>query len=104
MEITKQSLEQSLKEKNDVVSQLTSKTQELQEVSNKLLVKVKPSALIIYIVSLLIHLYTSSDKRQSCEFLCIKNYLATLFNHAGFKRGLWIVTVPESFRFLRYGF
>ena len=79
MEITKQSLEQSLKEKNDVVSQLTSKTQELQEVSNKLLVKVKPSALIIYIVSLLIYLYASSERRQSCEFLCINNYnLATL--------------------------
>ena len=74
MEITKQSLEQSLKEKNDVVSQLTSKTQELQEVSNKLLVKVKPSAFIINLVSLLIHLYASSEKRQSCEFLCIKNY------------------------------
>ena len=74
MEITKQSLEQSLKEKNDVVSQLTSKTQELQEVSNKLLVKVKSSSLIIYIVSLLIYLYSSSERRKICDFLCINNY------------------------------
>lgn len=41
MEITKKSLDQSLKENNEVVSQLTNKTQELQEVSNKLLVKVR---------------------------------------------------------------